>query len=141
MVFNVSIGFANVPTSDGKTKYSIWLADTAQVRPLGELPLVLTADMDRKYKSIHYELSDDPAPTPSKTETKPKAPPTKRSDAAKSPIKASDTSGQSADRKKKTNNESVVLRDRLRSRNKVSTVEESEKLLERQNVRIKYLNN
>lgn len=143
MVFNISIGFANVPTEDGKTKYSVWLADTVLVRPAGEKPVVLTSEIDRKFKSVNYELEEEAVPQPAagkpnqaalvgvgrKNEVKPKSAAVRGS--------SGDLNGHwpppSPDGKKAPA-ESVVLRDRLRSRNKASSLEENEKLLERQKV-------
>lgn len=133
MIFNISVGFANVPSPDNKSKYSIWLADTVHVRPVGEAPVVLTSELDRKFKGINYELSDEPVPPPKKG---PKAP--QRSDAKKpasKPAPDPDKPSPVSSDRKKIPPESVVLRDRLRSRNKSSTLEEIEKLLERQKVR------
>lgn len=145
MVFNISVGFGNIPTEDGKTKYSIWLADTVLVKPEGEKPVILTSEMDRKFKSVNYELEDQPSATTVsvKQEQKKTTGKTTNSGEGKTnpvPSKKPTTNSNipqpqatpSSERKNKL--ESVVLRDRLRSRNKASSLEESEKLLERQNI-------
>ncbi|KAK1442684.1 fact complex subunit spt16 [Babesia gibsoni] len=103
MVFHISVGFSQLE-EDGK-EYAIWIGDTVEVTDEGAR--VLTTNVSKSLDNVSYELEDDEEVEESSPESKPHKQPSVSSDVLRDA-------------------DSVILKERLRSRDKGGHAQMSE---------------
>ncbi|AFZ81168.1 transcriptional regulator, putative [Theileria equi strain WA] len=111
MVFHISVGFNNL--GEGSGNFAIWIGDTVHVAPSGAN--VLTSSVSKGLENISYELEDEEEDDEdAKDEVE---------DKEKKPVVSSQILKDA---------DSVILKERLRSRGGPQTTEDHDKMVEKQ---------